>query len=184
MKLSLADALHFTNLWLPLLDFTNKKLKVSTRLSDITDISKKYNLGEMKKLVPIFFENLGIIDEYLDQEKRLSNEDKNIVLSWKRAVRGPFFWERDLTKGSVFINLYNGEKKVYIVNGIFASMSEMFCSQRPPLPVLIDLLPFKDEIVFVGWPKFFSTYLPINVADIYRKIYMLAKESKLFITKL
>ena len=176
MKLAFADAIHFYELFITVLDYANKEFHITTKLKDLTDPTKKINMGEMKKIVAVLWENKPIFKHFLDASSNLSDEDRNIVLSWmeKGLFNRLFFWERDLTRGSIFIQFAEGHP-TYLVNGIFASMSEMFSSHRPPMPILATILPYKNEIVVAGWPSYANTYLPNNIAAIMREEYMTAK---------
>ena len=79
----------------------------------------------------------------------------------------------------------SGDKTVYIVNGVFSSMSEMFTLQHPPFFKLeITLLPYKKEIIIGDWPKFLPTYYDSGIFQFYKSIYQNAKASGTLVTSL
>lgn len=48
----------------------------------------------------------------------MSEEEIDIVVGWKNAVRGTFVVDRHLKKGSILVT---ADKKVYLVKGIYSS---------------------------------------------------------------
>ena len=102
MTLDKNDAELFYELWLPLLDYVNKKYKVNTNLKNITG-AEKLDPGEVKIVADHVWEHICVIDEYLT-DNNLSDEHRSIVSGWKKCISGQFMLERHLKKGSVFIS--------------------------------------------------------------------------------
>ena len=48
----------------------------------------------------------------------MSEEEIDIVVGWKNAVRGTFVVDRHIKKGSILVT---ADKKVYLVKGIYSS---------------------------------------------------------------
>jgi hypothetical protein len=180
MKLSEADSRLFYKLFFPLLDFANQKFKVN-ELKKLTG-AKSLNPAKVKEIANAVWENPSCIDEYVEKnETSLNDEEKQILLSWKKSISGRFVLERHLKKGSVFIGEHND---VYLVKGIISSFEEMFWFQKPPIAMDITILPFKDCMITDG------LNLPLNITfgggikSILKNAYMDAKKEERIITQL
>lgn len=127
-----------------MLDFVNLKFEVNKNLKKI-DGAKSLNPNEGKIVSNKLCENVEVIDEYLSMCKEMPEEHKAIIRGWKRCVKGRFFIERHLKKGSMMISAEN--EKVYRISGIVSSIEEMF--YYAPLPLMIEatLMPFRDIII-------------------------------------
>ena len=115
MTLSQEDGQLYYKLWLPLLDFVNKKYRVNRKLKNIAT-AKSLDPAEVKKVANKLWSEVVIIDDYLKECVDLPEEHKEIIRSWKRRVQGKFMMERHLKKGTIFISLENEE--VYQVSGM------------------------------------------------------------------
>lgn len=117
MTLSEKDGKLFYKLWFPLLVMCNEKCKVNKRVKNITNI-KSLNPKEIKEIANVLWENVTLIDRYLEERgEKLAEEHKAIIAGWKRRVQGNFIMERHLKKGTIFIS---EDEKVYQVSGIIS----------------------------------------------------------------
>ncbi len=174
MILSEADAKLFFELWLELLDHTNKKYKVNPQLSEI---SPKVSLP-IKKIMTVsdwLWEHPGEIDSYLSENSHLSTEQQEIVCGWKRFVRGSFIVERHLRKGSVFIS--SQTLKVYLVKGITDPWDYLL--RHEPLPVMLHatLIPFRDTIISDGLVRPYDLMFGGGMKQELKDIYLSAKKN-------
>jgi len=104
MTLSEKDGKLFYELWFPLLDYVNVKCKINKRVKNITNI-KSLNPKEIKEIANVLWENVTLIDRYLEERgENLAEEHKAIIAGWKRRVQGNFIMERHLKKGTIFIS--------------------------------------------------------------------------------
>ena len=78
-------------------------------------LSQGVNVQNALKTANKLWSDGTLIDDYLAQAQ-LSDENRNIVSSWKKHISGKFILERHLKKGSIFISL--DDKKVYLVKGL------------------------------------------------------------------
>ena len=147
MTLSHEDGQLFYKLWLPLLDFVNKKYKINSKLKSIAT-AKRLDPADVKEVADKLWSSVAIIDEYLKENVDLPEEHKEIVRSWKRRINGKFIMERHLKKGTIFISLQNEE--VYQVSGIISSWEEMFYGAPMPLMIEATFMPFRDVIISDG----------------------------------
>ena len=93
--------------------------------------------------------NLDLIDSFVDDNPaRLSDDELDIVRSWRHLVHGKFYVFRELKKYTVFLS--TDEKPV--AYGVLALSQPFEDLIGPYLPVLTQtvLLPFKDRIVYDG----------------------------------
>lgn len=103
MRLTDAQARQYYRLWIPLLDYVNRKYRVVKELYGMTS-PEGLPIQKIALISQRLWENREVIDEYLASEgKKLNAEETALVSSWKRAVHGRFIVERHLQKGSVLI---------------------------------------------------------------------------------
>lgn len=79
--------------------------------------------GASAKSAYVSLEDVSVIEEYLavcgdDMQK----ENRAILESWKRRIRGGFILERHFKKSFVFISM--DDKRVYLVSGITSGWEE------------------------------------------------------------
>lgn len=89
MTLSQEDGQLYYKLWLPLLDYVNKKYCVNRKLKSIAT-AKELVPAEVKKVANKLWSDVTIIDDYLKENKDLPEEHREIIHSWKRRVQGRF----------------------------------------------------------------------------------------------
>lgn len=182
MTLSKEDGQLFYELWIPLLDYTNKKHKINKRLKNITR-STTLDPQDAKEIANVLWDNTELIDQYLSEDgKDLPDEHKQIVTGWKCCVQGRFIMERHLKKGSIFISLE--DEKVYQVNGIVSSWEEMV--SFAPMPVMLEatFIPFRDVIISDGLVMPYNIIIGSNMKKQFKDIYMDAKKNGTLIRSL
>lgn len=174
MTLSEKDGKLFYELWFPLLDYVNEKCKVNKRVKNITN-AKSLNPKEVKEIADVLWENVTLIDRYLEERgENLPEDHKEIIVGWKRRVQGNFIMERHLKKGTIFIS---EDEKVYQVSGIISSWEEMFFSVPLPLFMKATFIPFRDVIISDGLVIPYSIAIGPNMKKQFRDVYMNAKKN-------
>ena len=177
MTISREDARLFFELFLPLLDFTNKRFNVvqcDYTFMERFEKSEGIDIKNALNVANTLWTNNHLIDEYLKQAT-LNNECRELVSSWKRHITGDFILERHLKKGSVFISTDN--RRVYLVNGLFSSWEEMIQYRKPPVLLNVTLLPWKDVIISDGLVSITSMHFGNNYSSDFKEIYLHAKRS-------
>ena len=174
MTLSQEDGQLYYKLWLPLLDYVNKKYRVNRKLKSIAT-AKELDPAEVKKVADKLWSNVSVIDEYLKENVDLPEEQKEIVRSWKRRIQGKFMMERHLKKGTIFISLDNEE--VYQVSGIISSLDEMFYGAPMPLIIEATFMPFRDVIISDGLIMPYNIFVGGGMKKMFKDIYMAAKKN-------
>lgn len=172
MKLTQEDGKLFYKMWFPLLDYVNEKKKVNRNLKDMAH-AEMLDPMEVMEVADALWEDVKIIDEYIEKKrKNLTEEEVEIIRSWKRRVRGQFFLERHLKKGAVLI--YEDEE-VYLVSGIISSLDEMFYGAPLPLMMEATLIPFRDVIITDGLVMPYNIIIGSNAKRMFKDTYMNAK---------
>lgn len=149
MTLSEQDRKQFFSLFLPLLDYVNKKSGAKQSVRSIID-SGYHTHERMRGIAQKLWADTAVLDEYLalPEKAELPQEDKEIILGWKRHINGSFILERHLARGSIFID--TRAQAVYLVKGITDSWAEMIPELNPPISLEATLLPFKGVIISDG----------------------------------
>lgn len=182
MKLSDKDGQLFYKLWLPLLDYVNKKCKVNKKLKNIAN-SQVLNPTDVKEIANVLWNNTELIDEYLSQKgQSLPDEHKEIIKSWKCCIQGTFIMERHLKKGTIFIS--SEDEEVYQVYGIISSWEEMFPFSPMPLMLEATFIPFRDVIISDGLVLPYNILIGSNMKKQFKDIYMSAKKNGTIIKSL
>lgn len=174
MTLSREDGELFYKLWFPLLDFVNQKYHVSSHL-DCIATAKVLDPLKVKRVANQLWEEVEIIDLYLEKNPEISENDRAIIQGWKRRIQGKFIMERHLKKGTIFISME--EEEVYQVKGIISSWEEMF--YKAPMPLMIDatFIPFRDVIISDGLVMPYNIIIGGGIKQGLKNIYMAAKKS-------
>ena len=179
MKISREDAHLFFELFLLLLDFTNKRfnaVQCDYTFMERFEKSEGIDIKNALNVANTLWTNNHLIDEYLKQAT-LNNECRELVSSWKRHITGDFILERHLKKGSVFISTDN--RRVYLVNGLFSTWEEMiqYRKRKPPVLLTVTLLPWKDVIISDGLVSITNMHFGKNYSSDFKEIYLHAKRS-------
>ena len=177
MTISREDARLFFELFLPLLDFTNKRFNVvqcAGAVEERFENSKGIDIKNALSVANTLWTNEHLIDEYLKQAT-VNDECFELVRCWKNHITGKFILERHLKKGSVFISTDN--RNVYLVNGLFSSWEEMLQHRKPPILHTATLLPWKNVIISDGLVSITNINFGKNYSSDFKEIYLNAKRN-------
>ena len=174
MTVSQEDGQLYYRLWLPLLDFVNRKHRVNRKLKSIAT-AKELDPADVKEIANTLWADVRIIDDYLKENTELSDEHRDIIRSWKRRIQGKFMMDRHLKKGTIFISLENEE--VYQVSGIISSWEEMFFGAPMPLIIEATFMPFRDVIISDGLVMPYNILIGGGMKRMFKDSYMAAKKS-------
>ena len=107
---------------MPLLRYVNDVYGINKHLEKMAE-ANCVSSAVLKEIAEVLWDDVSVIDEYLTAVYDLTKEQRELIQSWKRFVRGKFLLERHLKKGSIFISL--DDEEVYQVSGITSSWEEM-----------------------------------------------------------
>lgn len=173
MILTNNDAKYFYDLWIPLLDYINKKYKI---LPELYGMKSPTGLPIQKIAIIAnkLWEDTSLIDEYISSSNSLNQNDKVQIMLWKDySLHDKFIVDRHLKDGSIFVSLQT--EKVYLVKGIYSSMREMLDGLPMPQVVMATLIPFKDVIIHDGIIMPYRLILRKSMSDQSKELYRSAK---------
>lgn len=183
MVLTEAQAKLFYDLWIPLLDFVNRKYKLRKEFYGM-DSPKGLPLDVVRIISGKLWEDTLVIDEYISKNKQnMSEEHISIVRGWKKVVHGKFVVERHLKNGSILVSC-DEDGSVYRVRGIYSSWRELLVTLPMPQIVETSLIPFQNVIIHDGIVMPYGVCLGKNMADQAKYMYMNAKEHKRIIERI
>jgi hypothetical protein len=149
MLLEPQDVELFFRLHRTLMFFVNQRLKVIPEKlaspEEFAALSPQVRL----KVRDVVTANLGLIQSFVDENPaHLSDDELNIVRSWRHLVAGKFYVFRELKKYTVFLTTTDPA----IAYGVLALSQPFEDLIGPYLPVLTQtvLMPFKGVIVYDG----------------------------------
>ena len=177
MRAILTDeqAKHFYELWIPLLDFVNRKYRLEKALYGMTS-SRGLPTDSIAKITDKLWKDVTVIDEYLESDScKLPEPDRQIVRSWKKAKRGDYIVDRHLARGSVLISL--ADRKVYVVKGIYSDWREMLNYGPVPQIVGATLIPYEDCLINDSLVRPYHILLSRNIAEQSKQAYLNAKRN-------
>ena len=149
-ELDLFFRLHRT-----LMFFVNKRLKV---IPDQVSTPEEYAALSPQVRLRVrdaFLDKLDLIESFaVEKPPHLSEDELDIVRSWRHLVHGKFYVFRELAKYTVFLS----PTDTAIAYGVLALSQPFEDLIGPHLPVLTQtvLLPFRDKIVYDGLMSTFN----------------------------
>ncbi|MDX2227267.1 MAG: hypothetical protein SFY92_09290 [Verrucomicrobiae bacterium] len=148
--MSFADAELFFKLYRGLMSFVNEHLKILPQRGIDFATFLQVTPESRYKVHEAFVKAPQTIDLFLQKNPhQFSNEEMEIVSSWRHMVPGHFYVMKDYEKHALFLSV-NGEVRVY---GVLALTDPIgWVLQGRSLPVLTKtiLLPFRDVIIYDG----------------------------------
>jgi len=175
MKISEEDADLFFRLTWSLQFYVNQQLQI---LPDVDSLEayEAVSTEDKLKVRDALYEHLKLLDDFVAENPAdLSAEELANVKSWRQPVRGDFYIERFLKKGTIFVG---GEKssQVYLVLGLHDSLEDIFYGFPPPIRVQATLLPFKGRIIYDGLLNVYRIYFGGGIRGDLKETYMAAKQ--------
>lgn len=166
--LSANEVNEFFGTWLPLLGYVNKKAKLYQEPPDDLTVEQEMVPQIVGRIAETLWADMSLIDGYLAEKSGLSEEEKDLLRSWKRARTDNFIYERQLREGAVFINQ---AREVYIVKGTSLPFNVMFWGKPLPLALTATLLPFRDMVITDGIIRLMNISYGKNMKQEFRDIY-------------
>ena len=145
----------FFRLHWALMFFVNQRLKVIPNKVATPEEFAALSPEMRFKVREALNDNLGLIESFTaENPAQLSDDELDIVRSWRHLVTGEFFVFRELKKYTVFLSTTSPA----IAYGVLALSQPFEDLIGPYLPVLTQtvLLPFKGVIVYDGLMSSYS----------------------------
>jgi hypothetical protein len=149
MLLNRHDGILFFKLHRALMHFVNQRLKVVTGKMASPDEFSHLSPEARLKVRDAFLGHTDTLASFVEENPaHLTEEELDIVRSWRHFVYGKFYIFRQLQKYTVFLS----SAKQPVAYGVLALSLPLEEVIGPYLPVMTDtmLLPFKDVIVYDG----------------------------------
>jgi len=150
MRLPEEDIELFYKLYPTLLFYTNQRRGI---VKDVATVGEYMQLPfeEMTKVREALYEYPELIDSFVNESSfDFSQEELEIVRSWKHFVKGKFFLSRYLKKYAIFLD-EGSPPKAYGVLALRSDIQEMAGGSRLPVYLEAVLLPFKGTIIHDGF---------------------------------
>jgi hypothetical protein len=145
MKLQPQERKMFFSNWLKLLAFVNDKYKLVESFNH-PESPVGIKPETILKIKTKLWENVKIIDEYIDSVWDLPRSDIQLLKGWKNKIEGTFLIVKHLRNYSVFLD--DANDSLYGVIGITDSIAETIPLEALPTMVKTALLPFGDRIIY------------------------------------
>jgi len=149
MRLPEEDIDLFYKLYPTLLFYTNERRGIMRDVATVDEFMQ-LPIEEIHKVREALYEYPELIDSFVNENSfAFSQEELEIVRSWKHFIKARFFLFRYLKKYAIFLD-EGSPPKAYGVLALRSDLQEMAGWAR--LPVFLDavLLPFKDKIIHDG----------------------------------
>lgn len=141
------DTALFYDIYLALLEYTNKKYKIVKGLKKIYHRSH-LEPEKMAKIRNFLFDHRNIIDDFIKKNPFQFDEEKlALIKDFKYAVKGMGIiikYEADYTVISM------QDDNFYAILGLTTNIDEVIPNEQLPYPVQITLLPWRNKIIYDG----------------------------------
>ena len=183
MRLDPHDLRLFFKLYPALLCFVNQRLKVVEKPLARPEKVIKLPTEERIKLRDALVANMDLIDAFVAENPfKLSENELEIVRSWKDLVAGEFYVYRCLTKYTVFLTTKD-PVVAYGVLSLIDSFDDLIGFRLPHLCKAV-LLPFKGQIVYDGLLAGYNITFGSGIRRRLRDSYEEAKQRQGIVTSL
>jgi hypothetical protein len=182
MLLSRDDADLFFRLHRSLMHFVNQRLGVVPEVAgpvEFAALPPEVRLNVRKA----FFHDVDLIELFVDENSaHLSEEERDIILSWRHQVSGKFYVFRQLKNYMVFLD--SGSPPV--AYGVVALTEPFESLIGPYLPRMVEtvLLPFKGKIVYDGLLSSYNISFGGGIKRMFNERYRQAKVRQGIVTSL
>lgn len=182
MLLPPEDAALFLRLYPALLGFVAGRLGGVEGVRDLASF-RACSLETKVTLRDRLYENLHLLDAYVNENPDgWSAAELEIMMAWRRALRGTFLALRDLKRFTLFLD-EREPPRVYGVLGLTTELADMLPF---PMPVMLQavLLPWKGQIVCDGLIVPYNVILGGGIRRNAEESYRQAKAERGIITSL
>ena len=140
----------FYNLWLQLLDFVNRRLKVTDSVINVTNPTDN-DPKVLMKVRDNLWEDTDIIREFIHNTPSLSFEERKHLHGWEfNSIKGTFVLYQQTEEIALMVKMFQFDDGYYGVKGLSTAISTTL---NESMPVMVDtvLLPFGNRIIYDGF---------------------------------
>ncbi|MCL2607705.1 MAG: hypothetical protein FWD92_04045 [Methanomassiliicoccaceae archaeon] len=168
-NLSKEDIKLFYKLWLSLNHGVNCKHNIVPQFKK-PEYGKNMYEKQIFAVSEKLWERPEWIDEFAYENADLTDEERNILTSWrKHFVKDRFLLERHLKKYSVLMSTANNEGVLYGVIGITDPLEILLRAYGVPCFIETVLLPFKERIIHYGFVIPYPVVLSSGIKKTFRE---------------
>ena len=173
----------FYKLYPSLLCFVNQRQGVTSTPFDVPEHFGRLPIEERLKLRDALVADIQLIDAFVSENPfELSQDELEVIRSWKDLVAGEFYVYRCLTKYTVFLTA--GEPVVaYGVLSLVDSFEDLVGHRLPHLCQAV-LLPFKGRIVYDGMLAGYNVRFGSGIRRRLKESYDAAKQRQGIVTSI
>lgn len=140
----------FYNLWLQLLDFVNRKYKVTESVINVANPLDN-DPKVLRKVRDKLWENTDVITEFVYNTPSLSFEERKYLHDWEyNSIKGAFVIFQQTEDYAILVRMFGIEKEFFGIKGISASVSAVVKESLPMMTYTV-LLPFGNKIIYDGF---------------------------------
>jgi hypothetical protein len=183
MLLEPSDAQLFFRLHRSVLFFVNRRFRVTPDDLSEPNAFTRWTPDVLVKFREVWLANIDLLDSFADENpSHFSNDELDIIRSWRHFVAGEFYVFRQLAKHTIFLS--TSEPVVaYGVLALTQSFDEILGRQLPALARAV-LLPFKGKIIHDGVVSGFNMSFGPGIRRSMNEDYKRAKERQGIVTSL
>lgn len=140
------DAKLFYKIYFGLLEFTNKKYKISNNVKIYNH--NGINPFEIKEIVDKYWKNKDTItlEFCLANPYKFNKEELSIASKFKNGIRSTFIISRYELEYTAFME----KDKIYMIKGINDNIDNIIPYNKLPHVAITSIIPFKDNLVYDG----------------------------------
>lgn len=162
------EAEYFFKLHRSLMDFTNKKYAINSRLKSVEDF-QDLSHDELQGAIPSIRDKMyaaANIEEFCDRNLyNFKEEDLDVIRQWRGKLVTDCFLMKHLRDHSVVMASLGANKgtRLYGIKGISHSLEDFFPKYSLPYQVNFILLPFLEHIIYDGFISTYSIHFGSNM---------------------
>lgn len=143
---SRTDAKFFYKIYFGLLDFTNNKYKINTKLKIYNKLG--LNPYELKDIVEKFWENKDaiLLEFCMANPYKFNKEELNVASQFKKGFRNLVI----IAKFEKEYTAVMHKNKTYMIKGLNDNIDNVISYENLPLPVMTSIIPFKNVLIYDG----------------------------------
>lgn len=144
--LSRTDAKLFYKIYFGLLDFTNNKYKINTKLKIYNKLG--LNPYELKDIVEKFWENKDaiVLEFCMANPYKFNKEELSITSEFKKGFRDLVIIAKYEKEYTAVMN----RNKTYMIKGLNDNIDNIISYQNLPQTVMTSIIPFKNVLIYDG----------------------------------
>jgi hypothetical protein len=179
MKLPITQINRFYDLWLPLLDFTNQRLRVFSK-KQMDCIQEFEDPQSENQLRDALWNNDWILEEFISQNPaKYSPEDLATVSEWRNFKYGDFTLIKVVYGLGIFVS-HEEPHEYYSVYPLYSDFKELLSDI--PMLVRTAIIPYGNVLVYDGSLASYAIHFGQGIRKMLENGYISAKERGLIRT--